>query len=158
MFLGIRSDEPATSRSMQRLVMSALALSVLGADPALAGPQSFPVDGSTPRAGWQTAELRQNPQRERNLGDGFLEFLFGGGRGVRAAASLPSAPNGHGAHPTRASTGRSSNIPATRSPAPSSSIPASVCSTWSRTAARRSATASGSAAQDSPGPASRKSR
>ncbi len=75
---------------MQRLVISALALSVLGADPALAGPQSFPVDGSTPRAGWQPAELRQNPQRERNLGGGFLEFLFGGGRGVRAAPSDPA--------------------------------------------------------------------
>jgi lipoprotein-anchoring transpeptidase ErfK/SrfK len=75
---------------MQRLVLSALALSVVATDPAIAGPQSFPIDGSSPGSGWQSAELRADPPRRPNLGGGFLEFLFGGGR-PRAAPNGPAA-------------------------------------------------------------------
>jgi lipoprotein-anchoring transpeptidase ErfK/SrfK len=77
------------STSMQRLVFSALALSVVAADPAIAGPQSFPVDGSNPGSSWQSGELRADPPRRPNLGGGFIEFLFGGGRAMRAAPNDP---------------------------------------------------------------------
>jgi lipoprotein-anchoring transpeptidase ErfK/SrfK len=75
---------------MQRLVLSAFALSVLAAVPAAAGPQFYPVDGSSPAAGWQSTEQRPEwQQRERSLGGGLLEFLFGGGR-MRAAPNDPA--------------------------------------------------------------------
>jgi len=80
------------STSMQRLVFCALALSVLGAIPALADPPSFAVNAGP---GWQAAELRQSPPPQRNLGGGFIEFLFGGGRGMRAAP-VSAAPNDPG--------------------------------------------------------------
>ena len=75
---------------MQRLILSALALSVVAADPAIAGPQSYPVDTSSPGPGWDAAEFRQDASRQRNLGGGFLEFLFGGGRAMRAAPNDPA--------------------------------------------------------------------
>jgi lipoprotein-anchoring transpeptidase ErfK/SrfK len=75
---------------MQRLVLSAFALRVLAAVPAAAGPQFYPVDGSSPAAGWQSTEQRPEwQQRERSLGGGLLEFLFGGGR-MRAAPNDPA--------------------------------------------------------------------
>ncbi len=77
---------------MQRLVVSALALSVLTAVPALADPPSFASHAANAGTGWQAAELRQSPPRQPNLGGGFIEFLFGGGRGMRAAA-VSAAPN-----------------------------------------------------------------
>ena len=75
---------------MQRLVISALVLSVAFADPALADP--FPSSAPSAGSGWQAAELRQSPPRQSNLGGGFIEFLFGGGRGMRAAPAS-AAPN-----------------------------------------------------------------
>jgi lipoprotein-anchoring transpeptidase ErfK/SrfK len=74
---------------MQRLVLSALALSVLGAVPALADPPSFATIAGP---GWQAAELGQTSPRQSNLGGGFIEFLFGGERG-RRAAPVSAAPN-----------------------------------------------------------------
>jgi lipoprotein-anchoring transpeptidase ErfK/SrfK len=76
---------------MQRLVFSALALSVVAAVPALADPQTFPVQTSV-AGGWQSAEVRPDAPRRQNFGGGFLEFLFGGGRGMRAAAPSGPAP------------------------------------------------------------------
>jgi lipoprotein-anchoring transpeptidase ErfK/SrfK len=79
------------STSMQRLLVAALALSAVAAVPAFAEPPSFPVPTSISGPGWQTAELRQPAPRRPDLGGGFLEFLFGGGRGMRAApAAVPS--------------------------------------------------------------------
>ncbi|HXN44059.1 MAG TPA: L,D-transpeptidase [Xanthobacteraceae bacterium] len=82
------------STSMQRLVFSALALGVLGTIPALADPPSFAANADP---GWQAAELRQSPPRQSNLGGGFIEFLFGGGRGMRAApvSAAPNDPAGY---------------------------------------------------------------
>jgi hypothetical protein len=40
---GVRYGETVTSTSMQRLLLSALALSVVAAVPAFADPQMFPV-------------------------------------------------------------------------------------------------------------------
>ena len=74
---------------MQRHALSALALSVLAAAPALAGPQSYPVDLSGPAPAWQSSETRSNRQSQRNSGGGLLEFLFGGGR-MRAAPNDPA--------------------------------------------------------------------
>src|SRR5260370_16499228 len=72
-------------------VFPGLAVSGVAADPAIAGPQSFPVDGSNPGSSWQSAELRADPPRRPHLGGGFIEFLFGGGRAMRAAPNDPNA-------------------------------------------------------------------
>jgi lipoprotein-anchoring transpeptidase ErfK/SrfK len=76
---------------MQRLLLSALALSVVAAVPAFADPQMFPVQTSV-GTGWQSAEARPDAPRRQNFGGGLLEFLFGGGVGMRAARSAPSEP------------------------------------------------------------------
>jgi len=62
---------------MQRLIVCALALSAALIDPAIAGPESFPVDGSSPNPGWQSAGFRAEAPRRANLGGGLFEFLFG---------------------------------------------------------------------------------
>jgi lipoprotein-anchoring transpeptidase ErfK/SrfK len=93
---------------MQRLVFSALALSMLGAVPALAGSPSYPVTS------WQAPEVRPSPPRQGNLGGGFLEFLFGGGRGMRAAP-VYVVPNGLAAYDTAAPWQQARAEPAERS-------------------------------------------
>ena len=67
---------------MQRLVVSALVLSAVLIDPAIAGSERFYVD--TGLSG-QSAELSPNAPR-RNLGGGLIEFLFGGRIAGREAA------------------------------------------------------------------------
>jgi len=74
---------------MQRLLLSALALSVVAAVPAFADPQTFPVQTSV-GSGWQSAEPRPDMPRQTFGGGGRLEFLFGGG--LRAASSAPGEP------------------------------------------------------------------
>ena len=81
---------------MQRFVLSTFVVSILVV-PALADPLSFPSRDSNAGAGWRTAELRQVPPRQRNLGGGFIEFPFGGGRGMHAApaSATPNEATGY---------------------------------------------------------------
>jgi len=71
---------------MQRLLVTALVTSVLGACPAFAGPLSISPEGpaAAPRA---EPQVRYAAARDPSLGGGFIEFLFG--NGARSPAPPP---------------------------------------------------------------------
>jgi lipoprotein-anchoring transpeptidase ErfK/SrfK len=76
---GVHPDDPVTSTSMQRLIVTALVTSVLGACPAFADPMSISPEtaGVAPEA--SQPRLRYAAARDPSLGGGFIEFLFGNG-------------------------------------------------------------------------------
>ena len=73
---------------MQRSLLAAFLMSVLGAASAAADPLWSPFQAAD--SGWQNPELRPVARRS-NLGGGLIEFLAGGGRGMRADQPAPAA-------------------------------------------------------------------
>jgi len=77
---------------MQRFLLATLAVSLLGAASAMAGPLWSSPNGA--EGAWQNSEPRPVAARQPNFGGGLFEFLATGGRGMRA-----NPPPTYGAQP-----------------------------------------------------------
>jgi lipoprotein-anchoring transpeptidase ErfK/SrfK len=77
---------------MQRFLLATLAVSLLGAASAMAGPLWLSPNGA--EGAWQNSEPRPVAARQPNFGGGLFEFLATGGRGMRA-----NPPPTYGAQP-----------------------------------------------------------